>query len=95
MRKAGVGVPAEGKLWRDLPPEEWSVSQKVRMAKKRDFEDLARGGGYRVCVDMAFEELMAERARASLVQQVRDLYCVTRYYPLGAGPYRRRRKVCC
>lgn len=71
MRKAGIEIPQTGKLWRDLPPEQWSVSQRIRMAKKKEFEDLARGGGYRVCVDMAFEHLMLKKARASTVQQVR------------------------
>lgn len=71
MRKAGKEIPAEGKNWRDLPPEQWSVSQKIRMAKRKEFEDLAIAGDYRVCVDMSFDDLMLEKARASLVQQVR------------------------
>lgn len=77
MRQAGVEIPSDGKLWRDLPPEQWSVSQRVRMAKKKEFENLVESGGYRVCVDMAFHELMPEKARASLIQQVRagGLWC--------------------
>lgn len=71
MRKAGVEIPADGKLWRDLPPEQWSVSQKIRWAKRKEFQELAQSGGYRVCVDMAFDDLMPENARASMVQQVR------------------------
>lgn len=72
MRQAGHEIPATGTLWRDLPREQWSVSQKIRMAKKTEFEELAHSGGYRVCVDMAFDHLMPEKARASMVQQVRS-----------------------
>lgn len=72
MRQAGEEIPAVGTLWRDLPPEKWSVSQKIRMAKKKEFDDLANSGGYRVCVDMSFHDLMVDKARASLVQQVRQ-----------------------
>lgn len=71
MRKEGKEILPEGKNWRDLPPEQWSVSQKIRMAKREEFKELANAGGYRVCVDMSFDDLMVEKARASLVQQVR------------------------
>ena len=70
MREAGVEIPAVGTNYRDLPKDQWSVSQKIRHAKREEFEALSRKGGYRVCVDMAFHDLMVEKARASLVQQV-------------------------
>lgn len=71
MRKEGKELPAEGKNWRDLPPEQWSVSQRIGMAKRTEFVDLVNEGGYHVCVDMSFDNLMEEKARASMVQQVR------------------------
>ena len=70
MRAAGIEIPAVGTNYRDLPRDQWSVSQKIRNAKREEFEALSQEGGYRVCVDMAFEELMVEKARFSLVQQV-------------------------
>lgn len=72
MRQAGQDIPAMGKNYRDLPQEKWSVSQRIRHAKREEFEELVTLGGYRVCVDMAFEDLMVDKARASLVQQVRS-----------------------
>lgn len=74
MREAGVEIPAVGTNYRDLPREQWSVSQKIRNAKREEFEALSREGGYRVCVDMAFDDLMLEKARASMVQQVPGMY---------------------
>lgn len=70
MRQAGVEIPEPGKNYRDLPREQWSVSQRIRNAKREELEALIKEGGYRVCVDMAFEDVMGEKARASLVQQV-------------------------
>lgn len=71
MRKEGREIPVDGKDYRDLPQEQWSVSQKIRHAKRQEFEALSTAGGYRVCIDMAFDELMLKKAQASLVQQVR------------------------
>lgn len=70
MRQAGLDMPTQGKNYRELPKEQWSVSQKIRDAKRGEFETLVKEGGYRVCVDMAFENFMVEKAQASLVQQV-------------------------
>lgn len=70
MRKEGLEIPTAGVDYRALPKEKWSVSQRIRDAKRQEFEELSTGGGYRVCLDMAFDDLMLEKAQASLVQQV-------------------------
>lgn len=70
MRKEGREIPVDGTDYRDLPQEKWSVSQRIRHAKRLEFEALSTEGGYRVCIDMAFDELMLAKAQASLVQQV-------------------------
>lgn len=70
MRKEGLEIPPAGTDYRALPREKWSVSQRIREAKRQEFEALSRDGGYHVCFDMAFHSLMLEKAQASLVQQV-------------------------
>lgn len=70
MRKEGQAIPVAGTNYKDLPQEQWSVSQRIRNAKRMEFETLSKEGGYRVCIDMAFDDLMLEKAQASLVQQV-------------------------
>ncbi|CAM9217653.1 unnamed protein product [Pylaiella littoralis] len=78
MRKEGREIPADGKDYRDLPQEQWSVSQRIRHAKRQEFEALSTEGGYRICIDMAFDELMLAKAQASLVQQVLYAYGANR-----------------
>lgn len=70
MRKEGQEIPVAGTNYKELPQEQWSVSQRIRNAKRMEFETLSKEGGYRVCIDMAFDDLMLEKAQASLVQQV-------------------------
>lgn len=70
MRKEGLEIPTAGVDYRALPKEQWSVSQRIRDAKRQEFEKSSTEGGYRVCFDMAFDDLMLEKAQASLVQQV-------------------------
>lgn len=79
MREAGVAIPSVGTNYRDLPKDQWSVSQKIRNAKREEFDALASSGGYRVCIDMAFDDVMVDKARASLVQQVpNNAYLISR-----------------
>lgn len=63
-----------GANYRDLPREQWSVSQKINHAKRLEFEEKSTAGGYRVCIDMAFDHLMLEKAQASVGQQVSLAY---------------------
>lgn len=69
-RKEGREIPAAGANYRDLPREQWSVSQKINHARRAEFEEKSTQGGYRVCIDMAFDDLMLEKAQASVGQQV-------------------------
>ena len=71
-RKEGRELPSAGANYRDLPPEQWSVSQKINHSKRLEFEEKSTQGGYRVCIDMAFDDLMLEKAQASVGQQVID-----------------------
>lgn len=70
MRKAGKVIRPEGRNYRELPKEQWSISQKINNARRGEFEAKAKQGGYHVCVDMSFYDVMKEKARGSLVQQV-------------------------
>ncbi|CAM9754255.1 unnamed protein product [Ectocarpus sp. 4 AP-2014] len=78
MRKEGQEIPMAGTNYKDLPQEQWSVSQRIRNAKRMEFETSSKEGGYRVCIDMAFDDLMLEKAQASLVQQVLYAYGTNR-----------------
>eukprot|EP00752_Nemacystus_decipiens_P017701 g15870.t1 len=77
-RKEGRELPSAGSNYRDLPREQWSVSQKINHDKRLEFEEKSIEGGYRVCIDMAFDDLMLEKARASVGQQVMYAYSANR-----------------
>lgn len=71
MRKEGREPPVAGANYRDLPREQWSISQKINFAKRQEFEEKSAASGYRVCIDMAFDDLMLEKAKTSLRQQAK------------------------
>ncbi len=70
MRKEGREPPVDGTNYRDLPREQWSISQKINFAKRQEFQEKSAASGYRVCIDMAFDDFMLEKAKTSLRQQV-------------------------